>query len=260
MFLRPDRDDARLIGFYVGKVVGLLGLFQLIPALLAFALGEWNSLTGLVIGAGQAIITGRITDLRLATDDSLDWSHGMVTAALSWILPVAEDHVRVLGFRVCLDCALHLDAPPREQRLAGIENREGPPAGCVRCGACDGCSSRTRSRSSAVVGAVSDGSDSGLFAIGSRETQVLVLIDDLADQMVVIAGCRHAFFSRRSCWHRDRQAKFSTTKASSTARTHAVADRYRAELTQVPLAPSAGVPDVMGSQLWGRSGLWRMRG
>lgn len=86
MFLRPDRDDARLVAYYVCKVIEILGLAMLAPALLAAVLGEWNSMTALVIGAALAVITGRVAELRLRSYATLDWSHGMLTAALSWAL------------------------------------------------------------------------------------------------------------------------------------------------------------------------------
>lgn len=85
MFLRPDREDARLIVYYVGRVVYFVGLAQLVPAALALILGEWNSLAALVIGASVAIIVGRVTELRLRTRHSPNWSHGMVIAAVSWL-------------------------------------------------------------------------------------------------------------------------------------------------------------------------------
>lgn len=86
MFLRPDRDDARLVAYYVGKVIEFLGLAMIVPAFLAAVLAEWNSMTALLIGASLAIGTGRMTELRLRSRETLNWSHGMLTAALSWLL------------------------------------------------------------------------------------------------------------------------------------------------------------------------------
>ena len=84
MLIRPDRGDLRIIAFYVGKVVFGLGLLQLIPLLLALALREWNDVSALTVGAALAIVVGRVTELRFHTDDPLDWSHGLVTVAVSW--------------------------------------------------------------------------------------------------------------------------------------------------------------------------------
>ncbi len=86
MIIRPGAADVRLIGYYLGKVILGLGLMTLVPALLAAALGEWNTLTALLIGAALAIIFGSVTEVRLFTRDQLDWSHAMVTVALAWLL------------------------------------------------------------------------------------------------------------------------------------------------------------------------------
>ncbi|MDP9023702.1 MAG: TrkH family potassium uptake protein [Actinomycetota bacterium] len=86
MFLRPDRDDARLVGFYVGRVVTFLGAIQAVPALVALALGEWNAFTAFLISMALAIGAGRVTELRLHTRAPLDWSHGMLIASLSWLV------------------------------------------------------------------------------------------------------------------------------------------------------------------------------
>ncbi|MBW3662062.1 MAG: TrkH family potassium uptake protein [Actinobacteria bacterium] len=86
MFIRPDRDDMRIIGFYVGKVILGLGLVMFLPAAMAFVLGEWNALTAFVIGGSVAVTVGRLSEAVFFTRESLDWSHGMATVALSWLL------------------------------------------------------------------------------------------------------------------------------------------------------------------------------
>jgi trk system potassium uptake protein len=86
MLLRPGADDLRLIGYYLGKVLMGLGLLMLIPALAALWLGEWNELTGFVIGASLCAIVGSVTEIRLATRRALTWAHGMVTVALAWLI------------------------------------------------------------------------------------------------------------------------------------------------------------------------------
>jgi trk system potassium uptake protein len=86
MLLRPGADDLRLIGYYLGKVLLGLGLLMLIPAVAALWLGEWNELTGFVIGASLCAIVGSATEIRLATRRALTWDHGMVTVALAWLI------------------------------------------------------------------------------------------------------------------------------------------------------------------------------
>jgi len=86
LLIRPDRDDLRIIGYYIGKILTGVGLLQIPPALLALARSEWNSLAAFVFGTSLAIIVGQSAELRLHTRRPLEWSHGMVTAALSWLL------------------------------------------------------------------------------------------------------------------------------------------------------------------------------
>ena len=89
MLIRPDRDDLRIIGSYVGRILGALTLLQLPPLVLAAALGEWNDVSALVIGIALTVAIGRLTAWRLPTDEPLDWSHGLVIVALAWLAGTA---------------------------------------------------------------------------------------------------------------------------------------------------------------------------
>ncbi|MFP5310555.1 MAG: TrkH family potassium uptake protein [Actinomycetes bacterium] len=86
MLIRPDRDDLRMIGFTTGRVVYGVGVVILVPTLVALALREWNDATAMAIGAMLAILLGQYTTVRLRSPQELEWSHGMVTVALSWLL------------------------------------------------------------------------------------------------------------------------------------------------------------------------------
>lgn len=89
MLVRPGRRDAQVIGFYVGRVVGGLALLQTLPLVLAIVLGHWNDATSLVIGIALAVTLSRLTAWRLVTSEDLDWSHGLVTVALAWLVGTA---------------------------------------------------------------------------------------------------------------------------------------------------------------------------
>jgi trk system potassium uptake protein len=86
MLLRPDRDDLRVIGLYLGRVSHGLALLMAAPALVGIALGEWDSVTALLVGAGIAAVIGQLAELRLATDAQLGWGHGAVVVAAAWLL------------------------------------------------------------------------------------------------------------------------------------------------------------------------------
>ena len=84
--LRPDVDDLRLIGFYLGKVLGGLGLVMLLPVPVALVLGEHNAAAALVLGASVSLTVRLLADAHLETRRTLSWAHGMVIVALAWIV------------------------------------------------------------------------------------------------------------------------------------------------------------------------------
>lgn len=86
MLVRPERRDLRIIGYYLGKVLTGLALIMAPPALVALALGEWNSATALLIGVGVTVAIGQLTEWRLATRAPLTLAHGTVVVALAWLL------------------------------------------------------------------------------------------------------------------------------------------------------------------------------
>lgn len=89
MLIRPGRRDLQVIGFFVGRVVGGLALVQAIALVVAIGAGHWNDATALVIGIALAVAVSRLASLRLRTTDDLDWSHGLVTVALAWLVGTA---------------------------------------------------------------------------------------------------------------------------------------------------------------------------
>ena len=86
MLIRPGRDDVRAIGYYLGKVVTGLGVLQVVPLVLAVALGEWNDVTALTIGASVSFAVGSVAEWRLRTGHDLSMASGMVTVALAWLV------------------------------------------------------------------------------------------------------------------------------------------------------------------------------
>ena len=86
MLLRPDASDLRLIGLYTGRVLTGVGVTMLLPAALGLVLQEWNEAAGFVIGACLALLPGLAAEHLLETRAEAQWHHGMVVAALSWLL------------------------------------------------------------------------------------------------------------------------------------------------------------------------------
>jgi trk system potassium uptake protein TrkH len=84
--LRPNVDDLRLIGFYLGKVLTGLGIIMLTPLPIALVLREYNAAAALLLGAGVTLTVGWLSDAHLETRRTLSWAHGMVIVALAWIV------------------------------------------------------------------------------------------------------------------------------------------------------------------------------
>ncbi|MPZ89642.1 MAG: hypothetical protein GEU81_16595 [Nitriliruptorales bacterium] len=85
MLFRPDGRDFRLIGLYAGRVVFGVGVVMLLPAAVAFGLGETNEAYGFLIGSSLAILAGRVSEMTLHTRAQLNTSHSLAAVALSWL-------------------------------------------------------------------------------------------------------------------------------------------------------------------------------
>lgn len=86
MLIRPGREDLRVIGASLCRVVTVVGAAMLIPALVAVARREWNELTALVVSAAIAVAVGRVGESALRVTTPHTWTHGMVTVGFGWPL------------------------------------------------------------------------------------------------------------------------------------------------------------------------------
>lgn len=86
MLIRPDRQDLRIIGFFVGRIIMGLGVVMLIPAAFGLFRQEWNDALGLLIGAALALCLGSLANWRLHTRHRMTWSHAAVIVASAWLV------------------------------------------------------------------------------------------------------------------------------------------------------------------------------
>ena len=85
MLLRPQLDDYKVIGYYIGKVIIGIGLLMLLPLAVSLGFSEWNVVLDFVIGIAACLIAGYAFVLLCYTEKDLKWTHGMVVASLSWL-------------------------------------------------------------------------------------------------------------------------------------------------------------------------------
>ena len=76
----------KIIGYYVGKVIILLAILQMLPLITSIIYKEWDIVFDFTLSMSVALIFGAILVILFnsARRRKLDWSHGMIIAAFSW--------------------------------------------------------------------------------------------------------------------------------------------------------------------------------
>lgn len=86
MLIRPVGDDFRVIGLYLGRIFLVVAAAGLLPLTWAALAREWSPFGSFLLMAGVFALLG-IVGVRFGPRQSeLDWSHGMVVVALTWLI------------------------------------------------------------------------------------------------------------------------------------------------------------------------------
>ena len=86
MIIKPNLEDAKIIGFYLGKITIGVGITMLIPLGLALLLGEINPVFDFLIGFLISMIVGGLLVSLCRVKVDLSFSQGMVVVSLAWLL------------------------------------------------------------------------------------------------------------------------------------------------------------------------------
>jgi trk system potassium uptake protein TrkH len=86
MILRPNIEDIKVIGYYLGKVVLGLGLVMLLPLVIGLAFKELNPILDFVIGCEISCLIGLLLTKLCLTERDLNWMQGMIVVSLSWLV------------------------------------------------------------------------------------------------------------------------------------------------------------------------------
>jgi len=86
MILRPNLDDLRNIGYYLGKIIIGLGLTMSVPIIAGIAFGEFNPSLDFFIAAEITVIFGLILTKLCRREQDLSWAQGMIVVSLSWLV------------------------------------------------------------------------------------------------------------------------------------------------------------------------------
>lgn len=86
MILKPQLNDIKNIGYYLGKIILGLGLTMLVPIILGLASGEINPTLDFLIGIEITLIFGLILTKLCFTEKDLNWMQGMIVVSLCWLV------------------------------------------------------------------------------------------------------------------------------------------------------------------------------
>jgi trk system potassium uptake protein TrkH len=86
MILKPQLQDCKIIGYYLGKIILGLSLTMLIPLGLALALREINPALDFLISLEIALVVSLILTKLCHTQKDLGWQQGMIVVSLSWLV------------------------------------------------------------------------------------------------------------------------------------------------------------------------------
>lgn len=86
MLIKPGREDFQIVGFALGRIFTLVAAASCVPLLWAVLGREWHPFASFLLMIGVFAFLGQIGLRYRPTRDRLDWSHGMVVVALTWVV------------------------------------------------------------------------------------------------------------------------------------------------------------------------------
>lgn len=86
MVTRPTGHDAAVIGFFLGRIFSVVAAASILPILWAGVAREWAPFSSFVLMASVFAVFGAAGTSLRPGERRLDWSHGMVVVALTWLI------------------------------------------------------------------------------------------------------------------------------------------------------------------------------
>jgi trk system potassium uptake protein TrkH len=86
MLIRPEREDLRVIGYNLGRILVVVAVASLLPLGWALMAGETDPAASFLLMTGIFATLGLVMMQRPPQTSRLDWSHGMVVVGLTWLI------------------------------------------------------------------------------------------------------------------------------------------------------------------------------
>jgi trk system potassium uptake protein TrkH len=85
MLIRPDRDDLRIIGYALGRIFTVVAVASCLPLTWAVLGREWHPFASFLLMIGVFALLGQLGLRYRPREERLDWNHGMVVVAVTWL-------------------------------------------------------------------------------------------------------------------------------------------------------------------------------
>jgi trk system potassium uptake protein len=81
-------NTVKVIGYYIGKIITVLGIIQSLPLITSLIYREWPIALNFIISMSISLILGAVLVMacNAGKKRKVEWSHGMIIAAFSWFL------------------------------------------------------------------------------------------------------------------------------------------------------------------------------
>ena len=86
MILKPDIEDFKIVGHYLGKITIGIGILMVIPLALAFVYREQMPAVNFILSMSLTILFGILLTITCYTKKDLASMHAMVVASISWLI------------------------------------------------------------------------------------------------------------------------------------------------------------------------------
>jgi trk system potassium uptake protein TrkH len=86
MLIRPDTEDLRIIGFALGRIFTVVAVASCLPLAWAVLGREWHPFASFLLMIGVFGSLGQLGLRYRPREERLDWNHGMVVVAVTWLV------------------------------------------------------------------------------------------------------------------------------------------------------------------------------
>ncbi|HTZ11538.1 MAG TPA: potassium transporter TrkG, partial [Candidatus Margulisiibacteriota bacterium] len=86
MILKPLPEDAKTIGYYLGRIIIGLSLTMFVPVIFGLCLQEINPTLDFIIALEISLTFGILLTKLCYTESDLNWMQGMIVVSLSWLV------------------------------------------------------------------------------------------------------------------------------------------------------------------------------